>query len=146
MAYPAFPNHTVSRHWPHPWIVSLSFFQTIHPRLSSAIKRFRPRESRGRKSAVSIGYFDQYSARVFPHCADSPIAKAQGTPPVYFQPGQKYKYLKRSLGMPAAILSVPLMKSIRNSHNLRKDLVVHNCTFESVKWLSITCSAVTLSR
>jgi len=24
--------------------------------------------------------------------------------------------------------------------------VVHNCTFESVKWLSITCSAVTLSR
>jgi len=48
--------------------------------------------------------------------------------------------------MTVAVLSMPFMKSIRNSHNLRKDLVVHNCTFESVKWLSITCSAVSLSR
>jgi hypothetical protein len=28
--------------------------------------------------------------------------------------------------MTAAILSMPLMKSTRNSHNLRKDLVIHN--------------------
>ena len=48
--------------------------------------------------------------------------------------------------MTVAILSMLSIKSIQNSHNLRKDLVVYNGTFESVKWFSITCLAVALSR
>jgi hypothetical protein len=48
--------------------------------------------------------------------------------------------------MTVAILSMLSIKSLQNSQNLLKDPVVCNSTFESMKWFSITCLMVALSR
>jgi hypothetical protein len=48
--------------------------------------------------------------------------------------------------MTVAILLMLSVKSIQNSQNPLKDLIVYNDTFENMKWFCITCSAAALSR